>query len=182
MAALRSRCGHYIFCPVVSIYLSFFISSPNLSGQRLDVYHTSTHGANLKCMSEMCCTRLAENTGRKSAAKNRHLRTIAQLGRALPSQLRHVSTIEKNLLNSNVSPTRPRNTVNFVPLAAEIGSGIWGTVENFNGFRALAALLRGTLVVGVCQTLQRRTESATYIRQGGHHVGHTHIVCVLLLC
>jgi len=26
---------------------SFFISSPNLSGQRLDVYHTSTHGVAL---------------------------------------------------------------------------------------------------------------------------------------
>jgi len=46
MAALRSRCGHYIFCPVVSFYLlssSFFYSSPNLSGRRLDVYRTSTH-------------------------------------------------------------------------------------------------------------------------------------------
>ena len=29
-------------------------------------------------MSEMCCTRLAENTGRKNDAKNRHLGTIAQ--------------------------------------------------------------------------------------------------------
>ena len=27
----------------------------------------------------MCCTRLAENTGRKKVAKNRHLGTIAQL-------------------------------------------------------------------------------------------------------
>jgi len=27
--------------------LSFFISSPNLSGQRLDVYHTSTYGVAL---------------------------------------------------------------------------------------------------------------------------------------
>jgi len=35
-----------IFCPVISIYLSFF-SSPNLSGRRLDVYHTSTHGVAL---------------------------------------------------------------------------------------------------------------------------------------
>jgi len=26
---------------------SFFISSPNLSGRRLDVYHTSTHGVAL---------------------------------------------------------------------------------------------------------------------------------------
>jgi len=43
---------------------------------------------------------------------------------------------------------------------------------NFNGFRVLAALLHGTVVVGVSQTLRRWTEGATYIRQGGHHVGH----------
>jgi len=36
----------------------------------------------------------------------------------------------------------------------------------------LAALLHGTLVVGVSQTLRRWTEGATYIRQGGHHVRH----------
>jgi len=29
------------FCTLSSIYL--FYSSPNLSGRRLDVYHTSTH-------------------------------------------------------------------------------------------------------------------------------------------
>jgi len=45
--------------------------------------------------------------------------------------------------------------VNFGPLAAEIGSGVWGTPANFNGFRVLAALLHGTLVVGISQTLQR---------------------------
>jgi len=28
-------------------YLSFFISLPNLSGRRSDVYHTSTHGVAL---------------------------------------------------------------------------------------------------------------------------------------
>jgi len=33
------------FCPMVSIFLCFCLfSSPNLSGRRLDVYHTSTHG------------------------------------------------------------------------------------------------------------------------------------------
>ena len=42
----------------------------------------------------------------------------------------------------------------------------------FNGFRVLASLLHGTLVVVVSQTLRRWTEGATYIRQGGHHVGH----------
>ena len=46
MAALCSRCGHYIF----ALFLSFFLlgfSSPNLSGRRLDVYHISTHGVAL---------------------------------------------------------------------------------------------------------------------------------------
>jgi len=43
------------------------------------------------------------------------------------------------------------------------------TPANFNVLRVLAALLHGTVVVGVSQTLRRRTEGATYIRQGGHH-------------
>ena len=62
--------------------------------------------------------------------------------------------------------------VNFGPLAAEIVSLVWGTPANFNGFRILAALLHGTLVVVVSQILRRWTEGATYIRQGVHHVGH----------
>jgi len=54
----------------------------------------------------------------------------------------------------------------FKPPATEMGSVVWGIPANFNGFRVLAALLHGTPVFGV------RTEGATYIRQGGHHVGH----------
>jgi len=71
--------------------------------------------------------------------------------------------LEKNLLSSNISPTCPHN----IPLAAEILSLVWCTPGNFNGFCVLAALLHGTLVVGVSQT-----EGVTCIRQGGHHVGH----------
>jgi len=103
----------------------------------------------------MCCMRLAGNTGRKNDAKNRHLRTIAQLCRAISPQLRHVSAIEKNVLSSNISLTCLYNMVNFGPLAAEIGSGVWGTSGNFNGFRVVAALLHRTLVVSVSQTLRR---------------------------
>jgi len=62
--------------------------------------------------------------------------------------------------------------VNFGPLAAEIRSLVWGTPANFNGFRVLAALMHGTLSVGVSQTMRCWTEGATYIWQGGHHVGH----------
>ena len=98
-----------------------------------------------------------------------HHRTIC---RAISSQLRHVSTVRKNLLSSNISYTCPHNMVNFGPLAAEIVSLVWGTPGNFNEFRVLAALLHSTLIVVISQTLRRWTESATYIRQGGHHVGH----------
>jgi len=42
--------------------------------------------------------------------------------------------------------------VNFGPLAAEILSLVWGTPANFNGFRVLAALYHGTLVVGASHT------------------------------
>ena len=43
----------------------------------------------------MCCMRLAGNAGPKKSTKIRHMGTIAQLCRAISSQLRHVSTIGK---------------------------------------------------------------------------------------
>ena len=60
---------------------------------------------------------------------------------------------------------------NFGPLAAEIDLPVWGTPANFNGFRDLAALLYGSQVVSVSQTLRHWTEGATCVRQGDHHVG-----------
>jgi len=53
-------------------------------------------------------------------ANNHHLGTIAQLCRAISSQLRHMSTIGKKLLNSNISSTCPHSMVKFGQLAAEI--------------------------------------------------------------
>jgi len=115
----------------------------SLSGRRLDVcglphFHTWCGlSANLGCMSETCCTWLAGNAGCKISPKSRHLRTIEQLCRAISSQLRHVSTIGKNWLSSNMSSTCPHNMVNFGLLAAEICWRVWGTPANFNGFRVL---------------------------------------------
>jgi len=94
------------------------------------------HAARWKCRTQ-------------KSPKIRHLGTIAQLCRAISSQLRHVSTIGKA-----ISPPCPHNTVNFGPLAAEICWRVWGTPANFNGFRVLAVLLHGTLVAGVSQTLR----------------------------
>ena len=90
--------------------------------------------------------------GRKKVAKNRHLGTIAQV---VGLYLRNYGTYrqsEKNLLSSNIASTCPHNMVNFGSLAAEIISLVWGTPANFNEFRVMAALLHGTLVVGVSQT------------------------------
>jgi len=61
--------------------------------------------------------------------------------------------------------------VNFGQLTAEIDWQVWGTPSYFNGYRVLAALLHGILLVGVSQTLRHSTEDATYSRQGDH-VGH----------
>jgi len=45
--------------------------------------------------------------------------------------------------------------VNFSLVAAEIFSIVWGTTAIFNRFCILAALLHGTLVLGVSETLWR---------------------------
>ena len=82
----------------------------------------------------MCCSRLAANTGRKNVAKNRHLGTIAQLCQAISSQLRHVSTIGKKLVKQQYLLHMPHNIVNFGPLAAEIVSLVWSTLQISTGF------------------------------------------------
>jgi len=46
MVALCNRADHNIFMLFLSSSSSFF-SSPNLSGRRLDVYHTLAHGVAL---------------------------------------------------------------------------------------------------------------------------------------
>jgi len=78
--------------------------------------------------------------GTQKSPKIRDISTITQVCRAISLQLRHASTIGKNMLNSNISPSH--NMVNFGPLVAAIGSGVWGTPANFNGFRVLASLLQ----------------------------------------
>jgi len=89
----------------------------------------------------------------KKSPKSRLLRNIVQLCRAISLQLRHVLTEKK--LSSNISSTCPHNMVNFGVLAAEINPVVLGTRANINGFRVLAALLHGSQVVSVSQTLRR---------------------------
>jgi len=66
-----------IFLPCDFYLLSVFFSSPNLSMQSqigcLPYFDTRCGlSANLECMSEICCTRLAGNTGRKKSPSVHH--------------------------------------------------------------------------------------------------------------
>ena len=101
MATLWNRADHYIFILfLLSFFFFFFVfSSPNLSGRRLDVYHTLAHGVALVQIQNAGLKCAAHGSLQIQDAKNRHLGTIAQLCRAIPSQLRHVSTIGKKLVN-----------------------------------------------------------------------------------
>jgi len=138
---------------LLSLFLSFFLASSQLSQIGcLPYFHTWCGlSANLeKRRSEMHCTRLAENTGRKNSPSRHHRTTLSGCIFATKACIDN----RRNLLSSDTSSTCPHNMVNFGPLTAEVVSGIWGTPANFNGFRVLAALLHGTLVVGVSQTLR----------------------------
>jgi len=125
-------------CP--NYYLFFFLfSSPNLTSNRLDVYHTSTHGVALvriKNAGLKCAVRGSlEMQDPKKSPKIHLLGTITQICRAVSSQLRHViSTIGKNLLNSNISLTYPHSMANFGPLVAVICWRVWASQQIATGF------------------------------------------------
>ena len=128
LAALRSRCGQYIFVLWFLLLSSFFLVhfQPSQTGC-LPYFHTWCGlSANLGCMSETCWTRLARNAGRKKSPKIRHLNW-------------HHRT--NKMLNIKISSTCSHNMANVGPLTGEIGSGVWGTPANFNGFLVLASLL-----------------------------------------
>ena len=186
--------------------------------------------ANLECRSEMCCTRLTGNTERKNDPKN--LRTIAQICRAVSSQLRHTSTIGKSVKQQYVIHMPPQ----YGELRPTISSDRFGNLGHPSKFRrvsrlafvmqrrrsphagqlnfarCLAVSWAGTLYIHFRGLLPRQNfarckihftskscvrlywqryytalqqwasykewnygtfvDCATYIRRGGHHVGH----------
>jgi len=111
---------------------------------------------------------LAANTGPKKSPKIRHVRTIAKLCWTVPSQLRHVSTIGKKpvkqqyLLHMSSQygkswPTNAGRSVYQFAAPEHISAGF----ASWQRYCTASAKLCGI-----------EHEGATYIRQGGHHVGH----------
>ena len=150
MAALRSRCGHYIL-PRGFFFFFFLFFSPNLSRQRLDVYHTSTHGVAL--------VRIQNGSLEMQDPKNRHLGTFPQLGRAISSRQRHISTIGNKLVKQQYLLHMCLQYGELGLLAADIVSLVWGTPANFNGFRIwqrYCTALRYWASAKLCGVEQRR--------------------------
>ena len=139
MAAVRSRCRHYIFALWFLSSFFYFFSSPNLSCRRLDLYHTSTHDVHglsvkLECMCLRCAARGSLKYRTQKLRQNSpsvHHRTICW---AISSQLRRVSTIGKNLLNGNISSICRYNMVNFGLLTSEICWRVWAPQQISTGF------------------------------------------------
>jgi len=73
---------------------------------------------------------------------------MAQICHAVFLQLRHILTVGKNLLNSNISSTCSHNMVNFGPLAAEISSRVWGTLARFQRLSGLRFVTAPTSLNG----------------------------------
>ena len=67
---------------------------------------------NLECRSEMRCTRLAANTGRKELPSRHHRTTLS--GHIFATEA-CIDNQKKNLLSRNISSTCPDNMVNLRP-------------------------------------------------------------------
>ena len=101
-----------------------------------------------------------------------HFRTIAQVSRAISSQLRHLSTIGKKLTKQQYVLQMTQQYGELRPTSGWDRSGILGHPYKFQLVSLLGSVTAHHVVVGVSRTLRRWTEGATYIRQGGHHLGH----------
>jgi len=161
-------------CSFVLSSIFFFFSSLNLSGRTLDVYHTST-----QCEFRMQvwymrhaarCESRTQKTRQKSPSG--HHRTT--LSGYIFATKAHIDN-RKNLLSSSMSSRYPHNMMKIGPLTAEIGWRVWDSPANFNGFRVLAALLHGTLVLKIFYKKWHTLLSNTTIAEGlqAHITGMT---------
>jgi len=78
---------------------------------------------NLECRSEMCCTRLAENAGRKKSPSAHHRTTL--LGYIFATKAR-IDNRKKNLLSSNISSRCPPQYGALWPTSGWDRSGSFG--------------------------------------------------------
>jgi len=91
---------------------------------RMQVWNV-LHAARWKCRTQK---------SRQKSPSEHHRTTLSSYIFATKAR---IDNRKKNLLSSNMSSRCFHNVVNFGPLTAKIGSGVWGNPANFNGFRVL---------------------------------------------
>jgi len=104
----------FLYCGFF-FYLLFFVaySQPSQIGC-LPYFHTWCGlSANLGCRSETCCTRPAENAGRKNRQNSPSAHHRTTLSSYIFTTKARIDNRKKNLLSSNISPTCPYNMANF---------------------------------------------------------------------
>jgi len=177
-AIIFSSCR--LFCLLLSSFFVFLAYSQLSQIGCLPYFHTWCGlSANLGCRSESCCTRLAGNAEPKNSPKKSpygHHRTTLS-GHIFPTKA-HIDNRKKIVkqqyllhMSSQYGELRPSSGWDRLTSL--------GHPCKFQLVSRLCSVTARHLLVGVSQTLRRWTESATYIRQGDHHVGHwpTFLVC-----
>jgi len=172
MAALWNRAGRYIL-PCGFFFFPHLISAaqPQI-GCLLCFYTWCGPSANLECRSEMLhAARWKCRTQKitKNSQSGHHRTTLSGYIFATKARI----DIWKKLVKQQYLP---QMSLQYGEVRSTSGWDRFvslGHPSNFNRSRILAALLHGTLVLGVSETLRHWTEGATYIWQGGHHVGHS---------
>jgi len=129
---LPNRAGNYILQLWFLLLLSFFLAcSQQLQISCLPYFHTWCGlSAYLECRSEMCCMRLAENTGCKNLASAHHHTTLSCYIFTTKACINNW----KKTCNSNISSTCPHNMVNFGLLTAEVCSECGAPQQISTGF------------------------------------------------
>jgi len=109
----------------------------------------------------MCCMRLAGNAGPKKSPKIRHLGTMAQLCRAISSQLRYISTIGKKLVKQQCLP---HMSSQYGELRRTCGWDLLPNLGHPSKFQRVSRLgsvtARHSSIVGVSQTLRGVEQSS----------------------
>ena len=117
---------------MISFLLSFFLAYSQRSEIGCEPYFYTWCGlsAMLECRSEVCCTRLAGNAGRKNDAKNRHLRSAHHRKTLLGCIFATKACIDNRKISLNLLH-KSHKMANFCPLTAEIGLPVWATPSKF---------------------------------------------------
>ena len=157
MAALRSRCGHsiltaFLLSSFFSLFLAYYQRSQTVC---LPYFHTWCGPVRIwnAGWNALHAARWKYRSGHKTYAKKCCLRTIAQLWRAMSSQIKHAPIIGIKLVKQQYLLRMSSQYGELRPTSGWDRCVSLGTLANSNGFRVLASLLHRRRSTEANQTL-----------------------------